>query len=271
MKPKDYERKYAGNFDLFAITEDLAEDYKGYLKLHEGKMTTIRFRNGAKEIFDKIKNVARRLDLSPEMHGNLAKYFYAKIILPSHKLYWRNDDVYQRQADDEQRTLEFSSRQKRMGAFEETKNQNNTQRRGSVVRPQHFSNNGNPSWGTYMYNSWTSGSTPWYETASFYTWLSQALNLPFSIERDVVLSEYTAEEVQEKNRKSALSGYPQRIVEAADFLGLLDDLKDLSVAQIKSQYRALSKVHHPDLGGSTEAFIKLTGYVDTLTAFFQAA
>ncbi len=271
MKPKDYERKYTNNFDLLTITEDLTEDYRDYLKLHEGKMTTIRFRNGAKEIFDKIKNVARRLDLSQEMYGTLAKYFYAKIILPSHKLYWSDDREYQRQALDERRALEHAARQKQVSAFEETKNQNNIQRRGSVVRPQHFSNHGCPSWKTYTHNSRTYGSAPWYETASFYTWLSEALDLPFSIERDVVLSESTAEEVYRKNQESILSSYPPRIVEAADFLGFLDDLKDLSVTQIKTQYRTLSKVHHPDLGGSTEAFIKLTKYVDTLVEFFQAA
>lgn len=267
MKPKAYEKKYLGNFDLFNIVEDLSEDYRDYLKLHEGKMTTIRFRNGAKEIFEKIKNIARRIELDNEGHQNLAKYFYARIIMPSYRIYWRSDNDYTDAARRESRAIESSKIDKLVAANKATQDLKSNYRPNSIVRPQHFSNFSNKSGSHYSYDDRNFIHSVDWSWRSFYAFLKEGIRVCFNLEQDVVLSDYTKEQVEEMNTQSKLSGFPAKVVVAAEFLGLLDSIGEITLEQIKSQYRALSKIHHPDLGGSAQSFIELTGYVDELTNF----
>jgi DnaJ domain. len=270
MKPKAYEKKYLGNFNLLNIVEDLAEDFRDYLKLHEGKMTTIRFRNGAKEIFEKIKNIARRIELDDQAHQNLAKYFYARILMPSYRIYWRKDDDYYRASAFEAEAISMATATKAMAASKATEDLKNKYRPGSVVKPQHFSNYENKSGSYYCGGAGYYRASDWHYR-SFYAFLKEGIKVCFNIEQDVVLSDYTKEQVEEMNAQSKLRGFPRKVIEAAEFLGLLDSIEELTLEQIKSQYRALSKIHHPDLGGSAESFIQLTGYVDQLTDYIRLA
>lgn len=264
MKPKQYAAKYKDNFDVVAISEDLADDYKVYLKLHEGAMTCTRFRIGAKEIFDKIKNVSRWMELTTEQHSILAKYFYAKIILPSYRMYWRNDQAYYYANREEHRSNERA----KINDVNRRRNEEvsaRSRQSGGKVTPNMFSYHGViASYTNFAYRSQCNTSRQ-YDESSFYTYIKLGVKVPFDIETDVAFYEASARPNQTKRH-----GYGRDIDEALAFLGLTDDT-NITSAQIKSSYRAMSKIHHPDVGGDTAMFIKLTGYVDILTKYFAAA
>ena len=275
MKAKEYVKKYSDNLDIMEFTSDLSDDFAAYLELHKGRMTVTRFHNGIKQIFEKLKSISLRMQMPEDRYKAISKYFFATVILPSYRLFWKEDYLYRR-ACDEEIHHDSNSKKATLNRMREDRTWDAGRQRSTNLKNVFGDNRrrvNNLELSieeridrinyrlSYMFDREDERYIH-----SFFSWFKHICKPPFDIDDDLVIDDRPKQHTKESEH---VNSYPTKITEALNFLGLLDDsISEITGEVIKHSYRMLAKIHHPDVGGDAENFRKLTEYVESLQKYF---